>query len=218
MNYLTKVSEQQFKSTRRGTNQHATKNAGLRNKTKLSAWLLSVSILLVLVGIQYYRVTILDAIAGARPLFVSPLPVGVQVLEPTFSPSKDERVNKVHSYLEQFNSPLAPYAQLIVNEADKNDISWTLVVSIAKKESSLGKAILEGSHNAWGVMSWDDQGKRSVRKFSSWTESIAFESKLLAENYRENMNRAIQEKYCPSIECSDTWVATVTETQEAIND
>ncbi len=65
----------------------------------------------------------------------------------TFS---DTRIKKVYDYLVSKNSPLADYAELIVKEADKNDISWTLVVAISGKESSFGTVIKPDSHNAWG--------------------------------------------------------------------
>lgn len=134
-----------------------------------------------------------------------------------FKENPDTRVEQLRVYLEGKKSPLTPYAQLIVWEANKNDIPWTLIVAISGKESSFGHALPPGSHNAWGIMAWDKAGVRSVRRFASWEEGIKFTSQLLGENYRENMNRGIQVKYCPDFECSDTWVQHVTQFQEQIN-
>ncbi len=153
---------------------------------------------------------------------LSPIPTPTITPTPTATPTpteepKNERVQKLKSFLIEQKSPLAPYAELIVEQADKYDISWTLATSISGKESSFGKEIKPGSYNAWGVMAWDANGKRYIRSFNSWEEGIIFETKLISKHYRENMNKAIQEKYCPSFECSPTWVQTVTEFQEAIN-
>ena len=127
------------------------------------------------------------------------------------------REEKLKVFLESKNSPLASYSDYIVKVSDENDISWTLIVSISGKESSFGVHIKPQSFNAWGIMSWDDSGKRFIREFKSWKEAILFEAKLLSNSYRLNMNKAIQEKYCPSFECSNTWVENVTSFQKEIN-
>lgn len=138
--------------------------------------------------------------------------------KPTTAPTySDLRVQKVADYLLAKDSPLAPYAELIVSEADTQDISWTLIVAISGKESSFGTMIKPESHNAWGIMAWDSQGKRYVRSFSSWEEGIKFESKLISQNFRKDSNAGIQSRYCPISECSSTWTEHVTSFQEQIN-
>lgn len=127
------------------------------------------------------------------------------------------REQKVKTYLEKFNSPLAPHADYIVELADKYDIAYTTIPAIARKESTLGKAIKPGSHNAWGIMSWDSQKNRSIRIFNSWEEGIRYTTALISKNYREQMWSKVQDKYCPDYECSDTWIKTVVQTQEEIN-
>lgn len=131
----------------------------------------------------------------------------VEEREHTFS---DPRAEKVYKFLKEYNSPLAPYAELIVSEADANGIPYTLVPAIAGKESTFGRHIQEGSFNAWGVMAWDKAGNRSIRVFSSWQDGIAFEAKLLGDNYMTDMVGGIQTRYCPSFECSNTWTNDVT--------
>lgn len=145
----------------------------------------------------------------------------VRVVEQVSTPAATlkplTREEKLKAFLEKKNSPLSEYADYIVKVSDQYDISWTLIVSIAGKESSFGNHIKPNSFNAWGVMQWDEKGKRSIRSFTSWKDGILFEAKLLSNSYRANMNKAIQEKYCPSFECSDTWVLHVTEFQKEIN-
>lgn len=123
----------------------------------------------------------------------------------------DIRVKKIQNYLVSKDSPLAPFAQYIVDESDKYDLSYTLIVSIAGKESSFG-IYNAGSFNAWGV-----RASKGFRNFSSWKDAIEFEANLLSNYYRENMNTAIQKKYCPDVECSSSWVTDVTNFQEDIN-
>lgn len=131
---------------------------------------------------------------------------------------KEARIKKTYNFLKSNNSPLAEHASLIVSEADKHDIPWTLVTAIAGKESTFGRFIKPGSFNAWGVMTWDAERNRSIRVFESWEAGIKYVSNMLSDNYRKNMNSAIQAKYCPSVECSDNWVVAVTSFQEAINE
>lgn len=137
----------------------------------------------------------------------------VEERERTF---EDPRAEKVYKFLKKYDSPLAQYAELIVSEADKNGIPYTLVPAIAGKESTFGRQIKPGSHNAWGVMTWDKVGNRSVRVFNSWQEGIAFEAKLLGDNYITDMVGGIQTRYCPSYECSNTWTNDVTGFAEAM--
>lgn len=140
---------------------------------------------------------------------VSPRVEAIAEIKPT--EKVDYRIERLNHYLQSKNSPLAEYAKTIVEEADRNGIDWTLVTSISGKESSFGKRIPEGSHNAWGI-----GGAKSVRHFSSWNESIKFTSELLGKNYRRNMNKGLQTKYCPSVECSSSWVDDVTGFSEGI--
>lgn len=126
-----------------------------------------------------------------------------------------DRVAKLQSFLQKKHSPLAPYAQLIIDEADKNGIDWTLTTGIATIETSLGKN-LSGKYNAWNIMAFENGRRIGARNYASWEEGIKAVSKLLGENYRYNMLKGIQVKYCPSYECSSQWVNVVTNTSEEI--
>ncbi len=92
---------------------------------------------------------------------------------------EDRRVKIIKSYLESYNSPLADYAPIFVQEADKNTIDWRLLVSISGVESTFGQQIPSNSYNAWG---WGIYGDNMIR-FASWNEAITTISKELRERY-----------------------------------
>lgn len=62
----------------------------------------------------------------------------------------DFRVQALENVLDKYNSPLKPYASYFVQSADKNDIDWRLLPSIAGLESTFGKRQLSGSYNSYG--------------------------------------------------------------------
>lgn len=156
--------------------------------------------------------------------FISPLPrLNTPITPvPTFAPStfeyelkepvlavsviQDRRAERLEEYLISKQSPLAPYAGLLVAEADKHDIGWTKSVSISSIESQFGKLIKPGSHNAWGIMAFSGGKRTGIRMFNSWEEAIKYHAALLGNNYKVNEYDAIQEKYCPSFECNPKWV------------
>ncbi|MGI5826069.1 MAG: hypothetical protein ACOX50_01500 [Patescibacteria group bacterium] len=114
----------------------------------------------------------------------------------------DTRVLRLEGYLKSQGSPLAPYAQKFVEEADKNQIDWRLLPAIAGIESSFGKKMIAGTHNAWG---W---GGEKIR-FASWNEAIETISKALAEKYYArglNTPEKINPVYCPP---NRTWAPKV---------
>ncbi len=118
---------------------------------------------------------------------------------------KDERVIKLETFLTKEQSPLLPYAQLIVDQADEFDIGYTKLVAISCMESACARRLPPGSHNAWGL------GGSNLIYFNSWEEGIKFASRLLSESYQKNEYQAIKDKYCPSSSnCNPKWVAIVT--------
>lgn len=120
---------------------------------------------------------------------------------------EDPRVKKVSAFLSSRNSPLAPFAKALVQASDDYGLDYTLMIAISGKESGYG--VHGANFNAWGIMAWDSEGKRHLRRFSSWEEGIEYEARLLSETYRPHMIQGIQTIYCPSYECSITWVKDV---------
>jgi hypothetical protein len=97
-----------------------------------------------------------------------------------FQPQQeDKRAKILEDYLNSYNSPLAPYAQTFVDEADKNKIDWKWVAAISGVESYFGQQIPGYSYNAWGYGVYGN----NVRRFSSWNDGIAVVSKALREDY-----------------------------------
>lgn len=92
---------------------------------------------------------------------------------------KDERVKILKGFLESNNSPLAPYSKKFVEEADKNQIDWKLVASIAGNESQFGLLIPPNSYNGWGYGVYGS----NVRRFESWEEGISVVSQALRTDY-----------------------------------
>lgn len=93
----------------------------------------------------------------------------------------DMRVLKLEAYFKKYNSPLAPYADIFVEQADEHALDWKLVASIAGLESTFGKFIPQGSYNAWG---WGiPTGTSRGLGFTDWEEGIATVSKGLKQRY-----------------------------------
>jgi hypothetical protein len=92
---------------------------------------------------------------------------------------EDYRVVKLRAYLEERKSPLAPYAEVFITEADKNKLDWKFLVSVSGVESGYGKHIPAGSYNGWG---WGYHNG-SVMRFASWDEAIRTISKDIREKY-----------------------------------
>lgn len=156
------------------------------------------------------------------PHIISPLPLNAYAMTettPTPTPTppsfKDERAQKLYNFLSSVNSPLANYADYFVAMADKYDLPYTLSAAISCKESSCGKH-LANSFNAWGITSGNPSGPR-FRAFSSWEESIEAHARLLSKEYRFDMTKGIQRRYCPAVECSSTWSEDVTNFSKEMN-
>jgi soluble lytic murein transglycosylase-like protein len=88
----------------------------------------------------------------------------------------DQRAFKLEKFLESYDSPLAEYAQVFVESADKYGLDWKLVPAITGVESTFGKQIPAGSYNAYG---WAN----GAYAFQSWEDSIEVVSQALKEKY-----------------------------------
>jgi hypothetical protein len=111
--------------------------------------------------------------------------------------SKDIRVETVRQFFQQYNSPLEPYAQNVIDSADKYNLDHRLIPAIAMQESNLCKKIIASSHNCWGFGIY---GKK-VTKFENYPEAIETVTKTLATNYVAgglSTPEEIMKKYTPS--------------------
>lgn len=91
-------------------------------------------------------------------------------------PAIDPREKRLGQFLGSYGSPLVPYVSNFIEAADKYQIDWKLVPAITGVESSFGKQIPPGSHNAYG---WNNGSYR----FKSWEESIEHVTQYLKEKY-----------------------------------
>ena len=131
-----------------------------------------------------------------RNVAFAALPSAENVLEDIII-SKDARTEKIREFFAEHNSPLEPFAQNIVDAADKYNLDYKLLPAIAMQESNLCKKIISDSYNCWGFGIY---GKK-VTRFDSFPEAIETVSKTLANNYIAGgleTPEEIMTKYTPS--------------------
>lgn len=94
----------------------------------------------------------------------------------------DARGLLLKRFLEKYSSPMAPYADLLVQKADDNGLDFRLVVSIAMCESNLGKHIpSQDSFNPFGIAVYT--GQQSGKKFNDWEHAITWISEYLKTKF-----------------------------------
>ena len=102
---------------------------------------------------------------------------------------------RIRAWLEERNSPMAPYAEELVAAGVEHDVDPRLVVGIAAIESSAGKRLPPGSHNAWG---WGGNGSHGLAAWPSWPVSIDEFTEGLARVYdTDNVDETMARKYVP---------------------
>lgn len=110
----------------------------------------------------------------------------------------DLRIEKLRRFLTAYDSPLAKYAEIFVNTADKHQLDWKLIPAIIGVESTFGKFIPANSYNAYG---WAN----GAYYFKSWEESVEIVAKTLREDYYDRGADTIEKIapiYAPP---SQTW-------------
>ena len=108
----------------------------------------------------------------------------------------DAREEILKQYLTYYKSPLTPHVNKIIEEADKNDLDFRLIVAIARQESNLCKIIPPNTYNCWG---WGIHS-RGTLGFTSYEEGIEIVTKGLKENYIDKGHRTVEDimsKYTP---------------------
>ena len=118
----------------------------------------------------------------------------------------DARVEMVRQFFEKYKSPLEPFAQNVVDTADKYELDFRLIPAIAMQESNLCRKIIVDSYNCWGFGIY---GKK-VTRFTDYPEAIETVTKTLAKNYKQNGLETAEEimtKYTPS--SNGSWADSV---------
>ncbi|MCA9302234.1 hypothetical protein H6802_02855 [Candidatus Nomurabacteria bacterium] len=97
---------------------------------------------------------------------------------------QDSRVQKLEGVFKKYKCPIQGYGAKFVDEADKNNIPYWLVASIAFQESSCGKNVAtnaagETTNNLWG---WAIYGK-NAKTFDNIDHGIEVVSKYLHQTF-----------------------------------
>lgn len=134
-----------------------------------------------------------------------------QVLSATVT-AGDARTLLLTTFLETHNSPMAPFADHIVHEADANKIDFKLIPAIAMCESNLGKRMPSSdSYNAWGISVYT--GQVTGATFKGWPQAISWVSKYVKEKYIDKGVTDLKEIGSiwapPSVETGYSWTNCV---------
>ena len=109
----------------------------------------------------------------------------------------DARPLIIKKYLEKYNSPLTPYANLIYELSNTYGFEYYWIVAIAQQESNLCKKAPEGTHNCWGY----GIHKKGTLGFESYEIALkSYAEYLDREYFKKGLNtpELIMKKYCPS--------------------
>lgn len=91
----------------------------------------------------------------------------------------DARAKIIKDFFTGYISPLADLGQQFVDVADKYQLDYRLLPSIAMQESLGGKKVIKDSHNPFGYGIYEDL----VIRFNSWEEAIERVGRALREDY-----------------------------------
>lgn len=94
----------------------------------------------------------------------------------------DARSLLLQKFLTQNNSPMAPYADLIIRDADAYGFDFRLLPAIAMCESNLGKHVpLKAGFNPFGIAVYT--GTQTGKNFDSWQSAIEWVSRYIHDRY-----------------------------------
>ncbi len=124
----------------------------------------------------------------------------------SYVPLPDTRIIALRRFLQNHNSPLKDYTDVIVQAADKYNQDWRIIVAISGVESNFGKITKPNSYNAWG---WRGGPNGDFSKFANWEQAIEYITKVFTQGYGQNPDPySIYKTYCPP--CSTAWPDAVT--------
>lgn len=110
--------------------------------------------------------------------------------------SQDARLVAVKTFFKKYNSDLFPFADDVINSADKYGLDFRLIPAIAMQESGGCKKAPKDSYNCWGFGIY----AKKVTRFDNYTEAIDTVTKTLAKQYKANgleTPEQIMTKYTP---------------------
>lgn len=91
----------------------------------------------------------------------------------------DARSKIVENFLTDYKSPLAHLGNLFVSVADKYNLDYRLLPSIAMQESNGGQKVIKNSKNPFGYGIYGGM----VTRFESWEQAIERVGRALREDY-----------------------------------
>ena len=160
-------------------------------KTKISIFVFTILLLLLTTT---FKIQAQEKASGSSATFAD---INAQLVV-------DTRSQVLRKYLEHYNSPLAPFAQTFVAQADANNIDWKLLVAISGVESTFGKA--EPCINAWG---YNIYGK-TTRCFDTYPDAIKTISQDLRYKYMNQWGATDVYSIGRIYAASPTWASRVT--------
>lgn len=123
----------------------------------------------------------------------------------------DSRALLLNIFLDRYKSPMAPYAQLIVDQADLNNLDYRLLPAIAMCESNLGLKIPKGSFNPFGIAVYT--GLQKGKQFDDWEHAISWVSQYIKKRYFDQNIRDLKDIGSiwapPSVQNGDSWANCV---------
>ncbi|HJZ05093.1 hypothetical protein A2634_04450 [Candidatus Amesbacteria bacterium RIFCSPHIGHO2_01_FULL_48_32] len=124
---------------------------------------------------------------------------------------RDARPVIIRRYLHEYDSPLEPHSEYLVEISDKYLLDYRLLVAIAQQESNLCKKIPADSHNCWGFGIYGDK----VTRFDNYPQAIETVASTLKKNYIDhglNTPEEIMAKYTPpSVEKGGPWAKAISQ-------
>lgn len=90
-----------------------------------------------------------------------------------------DRVKALENFFKKYNSPLAENAETFVKVADKFNMDYRILPSIACQESTCAKRLIEGTYNPFG---WGIYGNNYI-SFESYDHAIEKVGEGLHKNY-----------------------------------
>ena len=124
----------------------------------------------------------------------------------------DARTMLLQSFFQKNDSPMVPYANLIVQEADAYGLDFRLLPAIAMCESNLGKHMpLKAGFNPFGIAVYT--GTQSGKSFDSWEHAISWVSGYIHDRYYAQGITTLHDIGAiwapPSVNNGDSWANCV---------
>ncbi len=123
--------------------------------------------------------------------------------------SKDARAKIIEDFFKGYKSSLSEYGDTFITVADKYQLDWRLLPSIAMQESNGGRRVIANSYNPFGYGIYGNK----VKRFASWEEAIERVGRGLREDYLNKGLKTptqIMAKYTPpSLALGGPWAKGV---------